>query len=291
MSAYRFCRTDDIQLLVNALKRCWSPHFPDDPEPTVAAFKRDIRDVQTWCSSCMVAADGSDPVGVLIGDKRAGATRVQRIAVHPDHLRKGHARHLLTSLSSKLAILGPPRIVAEIPAANLAAAALFESCGYQEEEVLTDYVLPADRSFTSVVPPPDDTFLVPITMEDVTSNDLLANLSSGCWERAKETLVARGDEYSGLAIATTDRIAALVLKRTQDGGAAEIGALFALPGEDAEDVEVLLSCLTGALARRQRGTIRFPRVGPAEPASAWLASWGFEPEGSWLRYAGRATSV
>ena len=29
--------------------------------------------------------------------------------------RQGHGRHLLTSLSSKLAILGPPRMVAEVP--------------------------------------------------------------------------------------------------------------------------------------------------------------------------------
>jgi hypothetical protein len=43
VSAYRFCRTDDIALLVDALNRCWSPHFPDDPAMTAAAFKRSIR--------------------------------------------------------------------------------------------------------------------------------------------------------------------------------------------------------------------------------------------------------
>ena len=108
MSSYRFCRTDDIGLLVDALNRCWSPYFPDEPAVTPASFKQSIRDLQVWCSSCMVAFSGSDPIGVLIGAKRPSGTLLHKIAVHPDHRRQGHARHLLTSISSKLAILGPP---------------------------------------------------------------------------------------------------------------------------------------------------------------------------------------
>ena len=77
MAAYRFCRTDDIALLVDALNRCWAPYFPDEPAMTPAAFKRSIRDLQVWCSSCMVAFSGSDPIGVLIGAKRPSGTLVQ----------------------------------------------------------------------------------------------------------------------------------------------------------------------------------------------------------------------
>ena len=54
MSSYRFCRTDDIGLLVEALNRCWAPYFPGEPPETPATFKRSIRDLQVWCSSCMV---------------------------------------------------------------------------------------------------------------------------------------------------------------------------------------------------------------------------------------------
>jgi len=61
--SYRFCRTDDIGLLVDALNRCWAPYFPDEPPITPAAFKRSIRDLQVWCSSCMVAFSGSDRHG------------------------------------------------------------------------------------------------------------------------------------------------------------------------------------------------------------------------------------
>src|ERR687895_2592208 len=145
MSAYRFCRTDDIALLVDALNRCWSPYFPDEPPMTPAAFKRSIRDLQVWCSSCMVAFSGSDPIGVLIGAKRPLGTLVHTIAVHPDHRRQGHGRHLLESLGSKLAILGPPRIVAEVPDTLGDACALFSMSGHIQEAVLTDYVLQRDE--------------------------------------------------------------------------------------------------------------------------------------------------
>ena len=142
MAAYRFCRSDDIGLLTDALNRCWSPYFPDEPAMTPATFKQSIRDRQVWCSSCMVAFAGADPIGVLIGAKRASGTLIHKIAVHPDHRRQEHGRHLLTSLGSKLAILGPPRIVAEVPEALDAACGLFSASGYVEEAQLTDYVLP-----------------------------------------------------------------------------------------------------------------------------------------------------
>ena len=72
--------------------------LPDEPAMTPATFKRSIRDLQVWCSSCMVAFSGSDPIGVLIGAKRPSGTLVQKTAVHPDHRRQGHGRHLLASL-------------------------------------------------------------------------------------------------------------------------------------------------------------------------------------------------
>jgi len=97
MPAYRFCRTDDIDLLVRALNRCWAPHVPGEPLMTAAAFKRSIRDLQVWCSSCMVAFADGDPIAVLIGAKRPSATLVHRIAVHPDHLR--HPSALLANIS------------------------------------------------------------------------------------------------------------------------------------------------------------------------------------------------
>ena len=132
---------------------------------TPAAFKRSIRDLQVWCSSCMVAFSGADPIGVLIGAKRPSGTLVHKIAVHPDHRRQGHGRHLRASLGSKLAILGPPRIIAEVPEALAPACELFRASGYVQEALLTDYVLENVGSTNRV-----ERFVIPVTVDDSRSH-------------------------------------------------------------------------------------------------------------------------
>src|SRR5688500_267252 len=151
---------------------------------TPAAFKRSIRDLQVWCSSCMVAFSGSDPIGVLIGAKRPSGTLVHKIAVHPDHRRQGHGRHLLASLGSKLAILGPPRMVAEVPEALAAGHGLFSACGYVEEAILIDYVLEREAHDAGVIA---GRFTIPVTVDDLSANDLLGEVHPQlCWERSIE---------------------------------------------------------------------------------------------------------
>ena len=279
MSSYRFCRTDDIGLLVDALNRCWAPYFPDQPPETPATFKRSIRDLQVWCSSCMVAFAGPDPVGVLIGAKRPSGTLIHRIAVHPEHVRQGHGRHLLTSLSSKLAILGPPRIVAEVPEALAPGSELFRACGYVQEAVLTDYLLPAEQPEVRDL---GRQLLVPMTVEDLAANGLLGDTDRQvCWQRSAESLTARKDAIAGLAIATDERIEAcilyiedelLLLRSFFAGGAAHLKLLLSRAGS------------TGS------GTFRFAKVHPAEISKEMLELLRVRPAGRHLLFAGKARS-
>ena len=288
MSAYRFCRTDDIGLLVDSLNRCWAPHFPGESPATPASFKRSIRDLQVWCSSCMVAFSGSDPIGVLIGAKRASGTLIHKIAVHPDHVRQGHGRHLLTSLGSKLAILGPPRMVAEVQETFAAARGLFTASGYEEESLLTDYVLePVEPDVPEVI----GGFLIPVTVDDLSANGLLeeappsplASAGQGrpvCWERSVETLTARKDDLAGLAVASDERIEAYILYTPE----AEIVALRSF----VEDGGARLKQLLGQLRARGIETLRFPKVHPAEMSKEQLQALGFSPAGGHVLYAARA---
>jgi GNAT superfamily N-acetyltransferase len=281
MSGYRFCRTDDIGLLVNALNRCWAPYFPDEPLSTPDTFKRSIRDLQVWCSSCMVAFSGSDPIGVLIGAKRSSGTLVHKIAVHPDHRRQGHGRHLLTSLGSKLAILGPPRIVAEIPETFDAACNLFGTSGYSQEAVLTDYLRQTEE--IEVNGGHERHFVIPITVDDLAANGLLEAANPHvCWQRSAETLTARKDEISGLAVASDERIEASILY-LKDG---EILSLRSFVEDEGARLKQLLSRL------RASGTdiLRFAKVHPAEISKDLLATLGFRPAGGHRIYAGGATS-
>jgi GNAT superfamily N-acetyltransferase len=283
VSSYRFCRTDDIALLVDALNRCWSPYFPEEPPMTPAAFKRSIRDLQVWCSSCMVAFSGSDPVGVLIGAKRPSGTLVHRIAVHPDHRRQGHGRHLIESIGSKLAILGPPRIVAEVPDTFDAACALFSASGYVEEAVLTDHVWQRDGA-QSGAPGLNGSFVIPVTVDDLADNGLLGeDHPQTCWERSAETLTARKDDITGLAVASDERVEAYVLYVPREPGA-EIVSLRSLVDDGGVRLQQLLS-------RLGIGTFHLPKVHPAEMSNGSLESLGFRPAGVHRLYAGKARSA
>ena len=250
---------------------------------TPAAFKRSIRDLQVWCSSCMVAFSGADPIGVLIGAKRASGTFIHKIAVHPDHRRQGHGRHLLASLGSKLAILGPPRIVAEVPETLAAARELFSASGYVLEAVLTDYVLerPAlsERGDAARV----EGFVIPVTVDDLAANGLLGEADPQvCWERSVETLTARKDDVAGLAVASDERIEAYIL-HTKEG---EIVSLRSLVDDGGARLTQLLSRLSAGATN----SFRFPKVHPAEISKEFLETLGFRPAGGHLLYAARARS-
>lgn len=249
---------------------------------TAAGFKRSIRDLQVWCSSCMVAFSGADPVGVLIGAKRPSGTLVYRIAVHPDHRRQGHARHLLASLGSKLAILGPPRIIAEVPETLAATCGLLRASGYVEEALLTDYVLQREEGAArapAALPGLQDRLLIPVTVDDLAANGLLGDAHPQvCWERSVETLTARKDEIAGLAVASDERIEAYLIYRQ-----GEIVSLRSFVEDGGARLAQLLS-------RLGEGTVRFPKVHPAEVSNELLEMLGFRPAGTHLLFAARARS-
>ena len=309
MAAYRFCRSDDVALLVDALNRCWSPYFPDEPPMTPAAFKRSIRDLQVWCSSCMVASSGSDPIGVLIGAKRPSGTLVHKIAVHPDHRRQGHGRHLLASLGSKLAILGPPRIVAEVPETLAPACGLFSASGFVQEALLTDYVLAGEendaREVAGMSSDHDGRFVIPVTVDDLVANGLLGEAHPQVWKRSVETVSARKDDIAGLAVASDERIEAYLLYVKPDGATAEAGPegkVEAGAGASQPPTEIVslrtfieddgarLKQLLSRLRAQGMRIFRFPTVHPAEISQELLETLGFRPAGGHLLFAARARS-
>lgn len=248
----------------------------------------------------MVAFSGSDPIGVLIGAKRPAGTLIHKIAVHPDHWRQGHARHLLTSLSSKLAILGPPRIAAEVPETFTAARELFQACGYEQETLLTDYEMrfdPSDSALARGGQAAQDggAFVIPVTVDDLVANGLLGDAHpQACWARSVETITARKAEIAGLAVASDERIEAYLLY--VKGGAdpesdaepgkvtTEIVSLRSIVGDGGTRLGPLLSQLRGM------GSVRIPKVHPAEISAEVLESIGFRPCGGHLLYAATARS-
>jgi hypothetical protein len=234
----------------------------------------------------MVAFSGSDPIGVLIGAKRASGTLVHRIAVHPDHLRQGHGRHLIDSLGSKLAILGPPRIIAEVPETLAPACELFSAGGYVEEALLTDYVWESDVQETDVRASRIG-FVIPVTVDDLAANGLLDEAQPQvCWERSVETLTARKDDIAGLAVASDERIEAYLLYAERGAEGTEILSLRSF----IEDGGVRLTQLLSRLPAQGPKTFRFPKVHPAEISKESLETLRFRAAAAHRLYAARARS-
>ncbi len=249
---------------------------------TVSGFKQDIRELDLWCSSCMVAFDAKEPVAVMIGCKRPPHTLVHRIAVHPDHLRKGHGRHLLTSLSAKLAILGPPHLVTEVGSDNAPARALFKACGWREERTSVD--LACDAPIGSPAPPG---LVVPVTVDDLMDLGLPEDSAPRSWGRTRGTLLNRKERLMGLAIASGESLDASLLYTREDDGGVAIWSLSAAPGSGGESA---LGILVRDLAHREPGRIVIPRVHADEVSITTLTGLGFTRGAETIGVASEAQS-
>lgn len=271
MASYRFCRSDDWALLARAHEACVRPHAPDLPPCGVEQLKLAAREIGLWAGNCMVATEGGEPIGVLLAAKREAEALVWRLGVRPDRLRLGHARHMLTSLRDKLAILGPRRIVAEVPETALGALALLADRGYATEGEWLDFIL---RRRPAAAPAASD-LVAPVTVEDLVASGVLDTAVPRAWERSILTLVARKHHLRGLAVAPGERIEAHVL--WEDLGAQR--RILDLGCIDRERAAVWLGLLVAHVAAGAAGDVRLYRTGPDGVPFAVIEALGFTREG------------
>lgn len=284
MPAYRFCRTDDIALLTDAVNACYVVHFRDQDPLSTDDFKREIRELNVWCSSCMVASSDGDPIGVVTGAKRERETLIHRIGVHPDFQRGGHARHLLESLAQKLSVLGPPRVVGELPEDRPAVRDLFEALGYREEVRFADFVLQRPLAPVRAMGAVD-----PVSLDDLLRYEAFDPRVPRSWERALPTLQNRKDQIQGLAITSGDRVEAYAFFRDLPvhgrreivavGGATPRGEREAADARVLIEIAMRVACQAGSLA------VTVPRVSSEEISWALLESMGFQRGRMYIRYA------
>lgn len=291
MTAYRFCRTDDIALLAAAHEHCRGPEDVDAPVLDRARFKELVRDLDLWCSSSMVALEGREPVGVLLGAKRAEATLVYAVRVHPAHRRRGHGRHLLTSLGQKLAILGPSRLVAEIPAERAPARALFGACQWRLEARLTDWLrvgstAPQNPAGESALA--DESPVATITVEEASASGLLGGSRS--WQRDLPALEKQGDRLRALGFHSPERLEACLLFRPASG---DSGCEILAAGGTGGSLARLGFRLLLAEIERQASSapLWLPRVPPEELEPGLLAELGFRPGPEHLLFSTEAKAA
>ena len=282
MPSYRFCRPDDIPYLVRAVGECYDVHFPGSPAMTLERFRAEMKALDLWPSNSMVASSDDGPIAVLIGTKRAEEVLVLRVGVRPDHQRQGHGGHLLTSLSQKLAVLGPERLIAEVPRSLPGVADFVATAGYRREATYTDYCrLPAP-----VEPVPAE-LVTPVTVDELVGDESFEISPEVAWERRRETLLGGKDELEGVAIVSPERIEAFLLYRpVADGSGVDVVAAGAPLSERRElFLELLLRHLAGATEL----PLRLPKLAPGELPAPLLEKLGFEPGLRYDRYAAAAT--
>ncbi|MEP7009369.1 MAG: GNAT family N-acetyltransferase [Acidobacteriota bacterium] len=293
MTAYRFCRTDDRALLVAAFESCRGPEDEAEPPLDNEGFKRLVRDLDLWCSSCMVAFEGKDAVGVLLGAKRATTTLVYGLRVHPEHRRLGHARHLLTSLSSKLAILGPPGLLAEVPAERRkVAGAAFEACGWKLTGEFRDWCRPAGRNREPALPVGGAAreALGPVSLDDLVSGGLVGN-GLCCWQRDLPALTKPGRSIEGLAFHSQERLEAWALYEPS-ATAGEPCQIFLTGSAEGPLGRFGFSTVMDELATRAADSpLVLARAAPDEIEPDLLGEVGFEPGYKYFLYTSEALAA
>ncbi len=282
MPSYRFCRPDDIPFLARAVNECYDVHFPSAPRMSVGLYRAEMKALDVWPSNSLVASTDQGPVAVLIATKRAHEVMVLRVGARPGHERQGHGAHLLTSLSNKLAVLGPDRLAAEAPRSLPVAARLLASVGYRKERIYTDYL----RRPSAVEPVPEE-LIMPVTVQELDDHGLLDVPVHVAWQRQRQTLLNSKGELEGAAIATPERIEAFALHRLAgDGASLDVVAAAARPSDQQD---LLLQLLLRHLAATSELPLRLPRLAPDEVPLAILDALRFEAGKEYDRFVAEAT--
>ena len=284
MSGYRFCRSDDIPLLVDAYNACYRPFVPGAAEWDVPKFRRLAKEIDLWTSSCMVTVVQDEIAGVMLATKREGEMRVLGVGLRPEFRRAGHGRHMLRSLSAKLAILGPPRMTCEIPDGRTEACAFVEACGWTHDRTYVDFLCPPESERAPFDPP----LVRSVDYEDLESAGVLDPDSRRSWDRSPKTLSNRRAALIARAIPAFDGWEAwLLAEEAQPGGERlmlEVGSRESGgTGKRGAELEALL--VRRFLAEAPERAVRFPQVWEGERSLDAVERWGFRDGPKTLGFA------
>ena len=272
MASYRFCRSDDVPLLVQAYNECFRP--PGGAAPVDRdGFKWWIRALELWTSSCLVATEGDKLIGVLLAAKRETENCVLAVGVHPDYRHLGHGRHIVTSISQKLAILGPPRIFAEVPAANERFLTFLGHCDYETTERFTDHHLEPPFA-ASTIP---EGLVAEIDLDELGRAGFPANEATLPWGRCERSITRRQEYFASvrvLALAGAERFEAALVVDERDPARRQ---LLALRHHGEERGAALAAGLLRHYAAQGTTPLSWERVHESECSPEQAASWGFAP--------------
>ena len=283
MVSYRFCRPDDLPLLAEAINGCYNVHFPENRHMDLEGIKKEAKELNLWASSCMAAMEGSSPVAVLIGAKRAHGTLISRIGAKPGYLRQGHASHMVRSLSAKLAIIGPPQLAVELPQRRSDLCEFFEKLGFRTCQSLVDY-----RRIGGLPRLAAAAALEPLTLEEALGFDQLWLPEPHAWLRARETLLNRKQSLSCLAVVSAETVeAALIYEMNPEEGRI---TLHRFGGAHRERGPLFLELLLRGLPCDENTVLEAQKMEEAELPGSLFSKWGFTVRERFVRLEATANA-
>jgi GNAT superfamily N-acetyltransferase len=267
MPLYRFCRPEDIPMIVQAINACYDVHFPQRPPTTVAQFREEMGLISLWPSNTMVVLEEQDPVAVIVGTKRPYGCWVAKLGVRPDYQRQGLGRYILEALTRKLSIIGPRVISADVSVDNSGAVAFFEALRF---DPWTEY-----WSFTGqpcTEPPADLRQVHPVKPDVALSRYESFHLVPQCWERDAHTLQLHAGRLTGYAFWEGDNIRGYILLHRH--------AIMDLAFDPHVDAERIGAALLQRAAADLHEALHMEKVATQDPARVVLERAGLSPRRS-----------
>jgi len=282
MASYRFCRPDDIPLLVQAMNDCYCIHYSENASEhrswNLSRFKQAMHEYDLWPGCCALTFDGAQPISILVSAKRNDRVNVLYIATHPKYLRQGHASHMLESMSKKLAILAPNTVMEVlVPSNNSSAIPLFEAKQYKFTRRYSNFQL---NHFKFDLDIKSESLIQPATVGDLRELSFFQPSQEVVWERNQRSTIQCAKRIQGYTIPTVDGLIAYLLfcknKETTD--------IIGLDCERNKNPKQLYPLLLSKLVKNSSNEIVFQKVCEEEISYELLDELGFEKGSDYSLY-------
>jgi len=267
MPLYRFCRPEDLPLIVQALNACYDVYFPQHPAMTVAQFREEMGLISLWPSNTMVVLENKDPIAVIVGTKRPYGCWIAKLGVRLDYQRQGLGRYIVEALMRKLSIIGPRVISVDVPVDNDGAAAFFKNLGFDTWGQYWSFTgqLQADGV--------DAMRLVhPVKPDVALSRYESFHPHAQCWERDAYTLQLHAGRLSGYAFWEEDNLHGYLLLHDQ--------TIMDFAIDPHADLRRVGSALLQRAAVDVKEPLHIDKVSAQDPIRAVLEEAGLTPRES-----------